>query len=490
MTGNRSEGFVRLALAAVAAIVVTLTAKPAHAQPTLDLPNIVLILADDLGIGDCAAYNRGSKIPTPNIDRIAAEGVRFLDAHAAASVCTPSRYALLTGEYAWRTRLKQGVFDGYSRSLLGGKTTIAELLAEHGYATACVGKWHLGLGEFDPARPDEPVDYSETLDAGPHTEGFEYSFIIPASLDMPPYLYVENGAVVEAATQRVEGSASKRSGGEGFWRAGPIAPGFEFDEVLPTMADRAVEWLREAGQDDRPFFLYFPAPAPHTPWVATDEYQGTSEAGPYGDFVAQLDGVVGDVIEALEATGSLDDTLLIFTSDNGAHWLPSDIERYSHMSNNQFRGQKGDIYDGGHRVPFLVRWPGHGEPRTISRALVGLQDCFATIGEVIGAQPEQLEGARDSTSFLPALEGDEGTRQILVHHSLDGMFAVRAGRWKLIEGLGSGGFTEPRRVEPRAGVSVQLYDMGVGPNEDRNAYQYRPELIERLQELLDQARDQ
>jgi arylsulfatase A-like enzyme len=462
-------------------------AAPAHSEPT-DSPNIVLILADDLGIGDCGAYNPDSRIPTPNLDRLADEGVRFTDAHSPSAVCTPTRYGVLTGEYAWRTRLKHGVLGGYSRSLIDDRTTIGELCRRHGYTTACVGKWHLGLGVYDGSAPHVRVDYDEPIDAGPHTEGFEYSFIIPASLDMAPYVYIENGALVARPTEHVEGSASRRKGGKGFWRAGPIAPGFEFDQVLPTVVDRATKWLETAASGDRPFFLYLPLPAPHTPWVPTEEFHGRTEVGPYGDFVAQVDAVVGAVRETLSRTGALEKTLLIVTSDNGAHWLPTDIEQYSHRSNARLRGQKADIHEGGHRIPMIVRWPGHAPAGLKSDALIGLQDLFATLGELLGADEAELAGATDSVSFLTAIRTGKGARRTLVHHSFDGMFAVRREHWKLIDGLGSGGFTKPKRVEGADPAAGQLYDLREDPGEQHDLYDVHPEVVAELERTLNETR--
>ncbi|HKB39402.1 MAG TPA: sulfatase-like hydrolase/transferase, partial [Gemmataceae bacterium] len=288
-------------------------------------PNIVFVLADDLGSGDLGCYNRASKIPTPNMDRIAAEGMRLTDVHTPSAVCTPTRYGLLTGRYCWRTPLKQGVLQGYDPLLIErGRLTVASLLKKHGYTTHAVGKWHLGFGEKNP------VDYARPLRPGPRSVGFDSFFGIPASLDMPPYLYVRNEAPVEAATRTIEASKSRREGGGGFWRAGPIAPSFTHEGVLPRLGDEAVTLLEKHAKDGRgkPFFLYLALTAPHTPWMPTAEFRGKSKAGFYGDFTVQVDATVGRVTEALRRLKLAENTLLIVTSDNGAHWTPEDIKKY------------------------------------------------------------------------------------------------------------------------------------------------------------------
>ncbi len=476
----------RLAALAIGVCAVAEVAATAPESP----PNIVVILADDLGIGDLGGYNESSRIPTPRLDQLAASGVRFRDVHAPSAVCTPTRYAIMTGTYAWRTRLKSGVLIGDSRSLIDGRTTIAEMLRAHGYATACIGKWHLGLGAIDPADPQRPVDFDAPIDAGPHTEGFDFSYIIPASLDMPPYVWIRNGELVEAPTAHVDESRPRRGGGGGFWRAGPIAPSFRFEDVLPTVSDQAVRWIESRRDDDRPFFLYLALPAPHTPWMPTDDFVGRSGAGPYGDFVAQVDAVTGAVVDALERTRTLENTLLVVTSDNGAHWVPNDIRRYGHRANGPFRGQKADIHEGGHRVPFIVHWPGHAPAGAASDALVGLQDLYATCAELVQAGEPGPGDALDSVSCLGAMRGGDGERQTLVHHAFDGMFAIRHGRWKLIEGLGSGGFTTPGRVADAPPGAGQLYDLQADPAETRNRFDERPDVVADLRARLERIRDQ
>jgi arylsulfatase A len=444
-------------------------------------PNIIIILADDLGYGDLGCYNDRSKIHTPKIDRLAREGMRFTDAHTPSAVCSPTRYGLLTGRYAWRTRLKSGVLNGYSPALIEpGRTTLASLLKEQGYHTGCVGKWHLGLGT------DEPADYGKPLTPGPNSVGFDESFVLPASLDMPPYVFVENERATIAPSNQIAGSEMRRRGGNGFWREGAIAPGFKHADTLPALADRAIRFVRRQ-KGDTPFFLYFPLTAPHTPWMPTDEFRGRSGAGYYGDFVAQVDATVGNVLDALEQQQLADNTLVILTSDNGAHWLPSDIETWGHRANGNWRGQKADLWEGGHRVPFIVRWPGKVAPKSQSTELICLTDCMATLAAIVGQKLPEAAG-EDSFDLLPVLLGQKSTqpvREAIVNHSADGTFAIRQGVWKLATKLGSHGFSDPKDIEPPpGGPTGQLYDLSDDPAESHNRWLEQPQIVERLTKLL------
>lgn len=441
-----------------------------------------------MGWGDLGCYNGESKIPTPNMDRLASEGVRFTDAHSPSAVCTPTRYGVLTGRYSWRTRLKSGVLWGYSPALIQTeRLTVASLLKQHGYATACVGKWHLGLGSAGK------TDYAQPLTPGPNDYGFDYFFGIPASLDMDPYVYVENDRVVEAPTETVDKSGMRRRGGGGFWRAGPIAPGFKHIDVLPKITEEAVGFIDRHANDspDQPFFLYFPLSAPHTPWLPTEEFAGKSKAGPYGDFTAQVDWTVGQVMDALKRHKLADNTLLVVTSDNGAHWLPGDIEQYEHRANGPWRGQKADIHEGGHRVPFVARWPGKITAGSTCDETICHVDLLATCATIVGAELPRGAG-EDSVSILPALLDEEyrlPLREATVHHSASGMFAIRQGDWKLIEGRGSGGFTPPRIIKPKQGEPRgQLYNLAKDPAERENLWQQRTEVVERLSALLERYR--
>ncbi|MCP4046709.1 MAG: arylsulfatase [Gammaproteobacteria bacterium] len=454
---------------------------------TVSPPNIVIILADDMGMGDVGAYNAASKVPTPGLDTLAASGMRFTDAHSPSSVCTPTRYALLTGRYAWRSSLKKGVLKGYDPLLIDpARRTIATMLHEQGYATAAIGKWHLGLGD------QEVTDYSKPLTPGPNDVGFDYFFGIPASLDFAPYTFVEDNRVYTSFDgDEVDDSERRRYGGEGFWRAGPIARDFAHIDVLPQIMEHSVDYIRDQANSDsdQPFFLYVPLSAPHTPWMPTPEFIGRSEAGYYGDFVAQVDHTVKQIINALEETGVSDNTIVVFTSDNGARWLPEDNEQWGHRANMGNRGQKADIHEGGHRIPMIVSWPGKISPDTETGHLTTLADLYATIADVAGVEPGPEDG-EDSESVLPTLLGEgQAQRAFVVHHSARGMFALRAGDWKLIEGLGSGGFTKPAVIEPEeGGPAGQLYNLAEDPTEETNLYLERPDVVENLTLILQETR--
>ena len=481
----RPRHFFPLLLVAAASILPTCTSPNGEKAAPAPPPHILIILADDLGTGDLSGANPASKIPTPHLDRLAGEGMRFTDAHSPSAVCTPTRYGLLTGRYAWRTRLKSGVLWGQSPLLIDpARETIASLLHRRGYHTGAIGKWHLGFGTRGE------VDYTQPLRPGPRELGFDTFFGIPASLDMPPYVYVRDDAPEQAPTGTVEGSTARRQNGGGFWRAGPCAPDFRHEEVLPRLATEAIAFLEEhaANRADEPFFLYLPLTAPHTPWLPLEEFRGRSEAGHYGDFVVQVDDVVGRVLATLERTGLADDTLVFFTSDNGSHWPESDVRRWGHHANLDHRGQKADIFEGGHRVPLLVRWPGRVAPGTVSAETIGLTDLFATVASIVGATLGPEAGV-DSEDFSAVLRGRETTgpiREAIVHHSFDGMFAIRQGRWKLVLGLGSGGFTAPARVTPGPGDPPgQLYDLEADPGETHNRWAESPAIVARLRGLLE-----
>ncbi len=442
-------------------------------------PNIVFVLADDLGWGDLGSYNSFSAIPTTNANLLAREGMRFTDMHASSAVCTPSRYSILTGRYCWRTRLKKGVLDGESPDLIGpGRMTIASILKTDGYYTAALGKWHLGLG-------DKPkTDYTKPLHPSPIDHGFDYFFGIPASLDMAPYLYIENDHAVEQPTLSTPGNKDPRGV---FWRQGAIAPHFVIDQVLPTITEKAINIIHaRAASPSQPFFLYLALPSPHTPWVPLPKYKDKSRAGRYGDYVVEVDDMLGRVMQALHETGMDNNTLLIFTSDNGAYWGLEDINQYEHRANADWRGEKADIWEAGHRIPFIARWPGHIPPGTISNELGSLTDFMATVAAITGITLPPT-AAEDSFNLLPALLAEKHApiRDTIVDQSYEGMLTIRQGNWKLEEGLGSGGFSSPVHVNVApGGPAGQLYDLARDPHEMHNLYQERPEIVDRLTKLL------
>jgi len=456
-----------------------LAAAPIVRPPS---PNILYILADDLGWGDLGCYNSESKIPTPNLDRLAGQGVRFTDMHSPSSVCTPTRYGIMTGRYCWRSELKKGVLQGYSPNLIErGRPTVASLLKGRGYATGAFGKWHLGLGD----RPK--TDYSQALHPCPTDHGFDTFYGIPASLDMPPYVWVENDRVVKAPSAETAGDVGFGGSRGRFYRGGAIAPGFEVEDVLPTITGKAEQFLK-AQTAAKPFFLYLPLTAPHTPWAPLAAYKGRSKAALYGDFVTQVDESVGRVLKTLEETRLAGNTLVCFTSDNGAYWHQVNIDETGHRSNAAWRGMKADIYEGGHRIPFIARWPGRITGGTQSAQLGCLTDLAATAAELSG-QVLPREAAEDSFSLAPALLGSKAVtpvREAVVHHSAQGLFGIRKGPWKLALGRGSGGFTKPVTIEVKPGEPAgELYNLGDDPGETRNLWAEKPAVVASLTDLLE-----
>jgi arylsulfatase A len=454
-------------------------------------PNLIYILADDMGYGDVSCFNPRAAWRTPAFDRLAAEGLAFTDAHAASAVCTPSRYSILTGRYNWRSRLKHGVLGGYSPPLVEeGRSTVASMLRGAGYRTACVGKWHLGMewGRLGPtAAPEAPeygvtggIDYAAPIARGPTTRGFDHFFGIPASLDMPPYAYIEDDRLTAPPDHETEDTGLR------FWRKGPTAPDFRHEEVLPRLADKALELI--GAWSGGPFFLYFPLPAPHTPILPVEEFVGASRTTPYGDFVLMCDDVVGQILAKLDELGIADDTIVIYASDNGCSPM-ADYEalaRFGHNPSHVFRGTKADIYEGGHRIPLLVRWPARIRAGGRSAETVCLTDLYATMAEIVG-HVTAADAAEDSVSNLALWEGRAAgpLREATVHHSIDGSFSIRKGRWKLELCPGSGGWSHPRPgEEPPGSPAFQLYDLDVDVGERRNVVADHPAVVAELAALL------
>ena len=469
-------------------------------------PHIVYILADDLGWGDISVQTPDSNISTPTINQQARERIRFTDMHTPSSVCTPTRYGILTGEYAWRSRLKRGVLFGYDLPLIPeDKVTVADLMQRNGYYTTGVGKWHLGLpyqikegSDYRQRHQDsiatlgtsEDVDIFKAFETGGPTDlGFDEYYGIPASLDMAPYGYIENNGWETLPTDSVAAEERSLDYDKGFWRGGEASLDFDHRQVLPKITERAVQVIKEHGQTraNQPLFLYFPLNAPHTPWLPTEEFRSKSQAGKYGDFVVMVDDVVGQVMQALEDQGMTDNTLIIFTSDNGAH-IDHVGGEYEHAGNANWRGQKADIHEGGHRVPFIARWPNRIPANQTSSALGCLTDLMATAAAITGDSLVAKVGV-DSYNLLPVMlsEQQESPREAVVHHSLDGMFSVRKGNWKLILGRGTGGFTPPRREEVTEGEPTgQLYNLAKDPGEQNNLFVEETEKVDELTAVLSQ----
>jgi len=430
---------------------------------TVVKPNIVYILCDDLGYGDvhCLNPDKG-KIATPHADKLAAQGIIFTEAHSGSSVCTPTRYGILTGRYAWRTKLQAGVLDGDSPPLIAReRLTTPALLKQQGYETACIGKWHLGMKLPDAQHP------GGTIEDGPVTRGFGHFFGISASLDMAPFAFIENDRYTEAPT------AVKQ------WiRKGPAAPGFEAVDVLPTLTRKAVEYIARNAAAKKPFFLYLPLASPHTPIVPTKEWQGKSGIGNFGDFVMQTDWALGQVMEALDKAGIAENTLLIFTSDNGCSPAADvkGLEKKGHFPSGQFRGYKADIWEGGHHIPFIARWPGVAKPGSTCGRLVCLTDLMATCAEMLAVKLPDDAG-EDSFSILPLLRGkDQSSRESIVHHSIKGMFALREAKHKMIFCAGSGGWSGNGADHS----SQQLYDMNEDIGELHNLLGEQREEVARM----------
>lgn len=472
-------------------------AEPKQTTP----PNIIYILADDMGYGDIRALNSDGRIPTPALDRMVATGLTFTDAHSNSAVSTPTRYGTLTGRYAFRSRLKKGVLVGHEPALIEkGRETVASFLRTNGYRTACIGKWHLGLDwqrkdaalplfEGDPwqIKDSKNVDYTARVGGGPSDCGFDYSYIIPASLDIAPYIYLEDGRATAPVTHYSAGWRSDEA--RGMWyRPGDQADDFAHEECLQQLTKQAVRYIQQAAESPKPFFLYFPLTAPHTPWLPSEAFRGSSGAGVYGDFVCMVDDVVRQVYQALDESGQGQNTLVIFTSDNGSSWLPADIQRFNHRANGPYSGMKSDLWEGGHRVPYLATWPAGIEPGTTSGQLLCSTDLMATCAEMLGKQLPQDAG-EDSYSFWKALRAEPADRQMrrsMIYHSIEGLFAFRQDEWVFLDCKGSGGWSLSEQKAEELPF-MQLYNLQTDPAEQTNLVEQHPARVEAMKELLMQA---
>jgi arylsulfatase A-like enzyme len=460
-------------------------------------PNIIFILADDLGYGDIRAFNTESKIPTPNIDQLASEGMRFTDAHTTSAVCTPTRYALLTGRYNWRSSLKSGVLTGKSKALIPKtRTTVASLLKSKGYETAFIGKWHLGWdwglkdgaefedGGWNSADFDQ-IDFKKPVRNTPNDLGFDYAYGHAGSLDMAPYIYVENG---EATAQPDKVTIDE--GEYSWWREGPTSPDFIHEEVTPNFFERSLQYIQNKANQDKPFFLYLALPSPHTPILPPKKWQGKSGLLPYGDFMMMIDDYIGRLNQALKDAGIDQNTLVVFTSDNGCSPAAGfdKLVEMGHFPSAHFRGHKADIYEGGHRVPFLAKWPAKIKEGTVREETISLVDFFATAAAIAEYSISDSEG-EDSYSLVPLFDIDNkpsSFREATVFHSIEGSFAVRKGDWKLIFAKGSGGWSFPRPGDPAEAElpEVQLYNLANDPGETTNLEAAESEWVEELTQIM------
>lgn len=470
------------------ATACTTAKKENVSQEKAKHPNIILILADDMGFGDTKCYNAESKISTPNIDQLAKEGMRFTDAHTNSSVCTPTRYGIITGQYAWRSSLKKGVTWSYDSLIIPKNTkTIATILKDKGYQTAAVGKWHLGLGW---QKDKDSVYFHKPLTAGPTDLGFDYYYGVAASLDIPPYVYIENNTITEIPNGYSEGGSKTYK--DDFWRKGLVAPNFDHFNVLNHLTEKAEEKITKLSKDNKPFFMYFALTAPHTPWIPKEKFKGKSKAGNYGDLMAEVDDVVGRIERLTQELDIDKETIIIFTSDNGSALSSEMITNFQHLTNGNWRGRKGDIYEGGNRVPFIVKWPEKIAKGTQSDQLVSTTDFYASFADLVNENLTQGEGSnqKDSHSFLPALldhKVQKNMRKSMIYHSVVGMFALRDNDLVYIKGKGSGGFLEVSDTteiqEP-----FQLYNLTNDPKQLQNNYTVNSKIVLKLQTKLDSLR--
>lgn len=453
-------------------------------------PNIIYILADDMGYGDVSYLNEKAGFKTPHLDQMCQEGLHYTDAHASSAVCTPSRYSILTGRYNFRSALKKFVLLGFDTPLIEtGRKTISEYLQEKSYKTACIGKWHLGLKWTHKDEADkESIDYTKPLINTPLDHGFDYFYGISASLDMPPYVYIENRQVTAVPDREVDsGEDTVRPLFKKWFRPGVAGADFVHEEVLPNFTEKVLDQI-EAYKDE-PFFIYFPLTAPHTPILPTKAFQGKSGTNAYGDFVLMCDDIVGQVNTKLKDLGLDQDTIVIFTSDNGCSPMANypELAQYGHNPSYIFRGTKADIYEGGHRVPLIVKWPESIKASRKTDQAVCLTDFYATIADIFEDEVED-HVAEDSVSNLPIWldkTAGQAVREALVHHSINGSFSIRKGKWKLEMCPDSGGWSMPTPGSmPDTAPQIQLYNMEDDVREQNNVVDQYPDVVKELRALL------
>lgn len=463
-------------------------------------PNIIYILADDLGIGDLTIYNENGKIPTPNLDKMGSEGMKFTDAHTSSAVCTPTRYGILTGRYNWRTPLKSFVTWGNSPTLIReSRLTVAQLLKDKGYSTANIGKWHLGLNwgmkenakaydyfsNFKDRVDFSKIDYSKPLKFGPNNLGFDYSFAIPASLNMPPFVYLENDKVTMLPTKTSE--RKRQEYPYTSWIKGDISDDFVHDQVLPVFVDKTMSYIKDHANSEKPFFIYLPLPSPHSPVLPIAPWKGKSGINEYADFVIMVDDLMGQIFKTIKEQEIEENTLVIFTSDNGCSSTANIplLKRKDHNPSYIYSGLKGSYLEGGHRVPFLVKWPEMIAPNSVSDATICTTDFIATCADIVNYSFKDNE-AEDSFSMMPLLtQKGNYLREATIHHSKTGVFAIRKGDWKLIvspnSGVNAAGKPEPPKKELPEEV---LYNLKTDVAEKMNVAEKYPDKVKELKTLL------
>lgn len=467
-------------------------------------PNILLLYADDLGYGDLGCYNPASKIPTPQLDRLASEGLRFTDAHSSSGICTPSRYAMLTGRHHWRDF--HGIDAGFDKPFFKpGQLTLQEMLQKNGYVTACIGKWHLGWNWDSIRKPGTPqkskkhhdFDWSKPFRGGPLDHGFDHYFGDNV-INFPPYAWIEDDRVLSAPDITFKTTPQKIK--EGHWecREGPGRSDWDFYQVLPTLTKKGVEYIRSRKGADKPFFLYFPLPSPHAPIVPLASFDGKSKAGAYGDFVVQTDDACGQLLAALRQAGLESNTIVIFSADNGPeNYAYARDEKFDHWSAAPLRGLKCDIYEGGHRVPTIIRWPGLTKPGSVTGALFAQIDLMATLASHLGFELP-TNAAEDSHDFLPFLKGESTNppRTTMVHNTFKDIYAIREGDWVLVDAK-SGAYRPPsetwrekHQVPAYDGQPAGLYNLRKDISQRNNLAKEHPEKVAALRALLKKIREQ
>lgn len=470
-------------------------------------PNIVIIYADDMGYGDLNVQNPNSKIPTPNLDQLAAEGMRFTDAHSSSAICSPSRYALLTGTYHWRRQF--GIVGAFGKPFFDETdVTLPQVLKNNGYKTACIGKWHLGWnwdfknepsgrvkqwGRMREFYQPEDVDWSQPISGGPLDRGFDYYFG-DGTINFPPYAWMENDRFIQLpeSVMDVHNVGFDIEEGEWEFRPGPKVEGWNPYKVLPTLTNKTVEWIGKQDGDE-PFFLYFALPSPHAPIIPNEEFKGKSAAGPYGDFVYQTDWVAGQILKALKEKGLEENTIVIFSADNGPeHYAFERAEKYGHFSMGQFRGLKRDVWEGGHHVPFIVKWPNHIKAGAVSEEVISQVDIMATLASITNTDLP-AKAAPDSYDLTPLLKGktySSPLREATVQNTNKKIWALRQGKWLYIDGPSGEHSKMPESFKELRGYKDfdsdgLLFDMQIDEEQRNNLYNQYPEVIKSMQDVLE-----
>jgi len=450
-------------------------------------PNVIIILMDDMGKDSVSGLNPKLGFKTPRIDSLMQQSMSFTDAHSGSAVCTPTRYGLLTGRYSWRSRLKMYIVPKWDAPLIEeGRMTVGSMLQSNGYNTACIGKWHLGMGWSFQSKKAVPVgkskllaklaregiDWDQPITDGPITRGFDYYFG-DDTINWPPFVYIENDKVLG----RPDAKTYKVAGGD--WVE---------NRVLPTITAKAVNYIQTQAQTGKPFFLYFSMTSPHSPIVPSEDFQGKSGISPYVDFVMETDFRVGQIIDAVDQSGLRDNTIIIVTADNGTsikfHKKDGTLSKGVNL-NYSYRGAKSDIFEGGHNVPFIVRWPKKIKAGSSNQTIICLTDIMATIADIVGVDLPDT-AAEDSVSLLPAFNGKVLNRGAIINHSISGKFAIRQGKWKLAFCPGSGGWSSPldKTAKKQLKPPFQLFDLSEDPKETKNLIKANPELVQSLTKQL------